>query len=197
MQLILASQSPRRKALLSSLGVSFDVLAADIDETPQPNEYPRDYVERLGLEKAEAGLLVAGKPGNTWVLGSDTAVVIDDQILGKPSSKDDFIDMMQALSGRTHKVMSSIALVSDSNRLSDVVITDVRFSKLSEQMIEQYWLSNEPQDKAGGYGIQGLGSILVEEISGSYSAVVGLPLFETARLLGRAGLPVWQGALIL
>ncbi|MEJ2043754.1 MAG: Maf family protein [Reinekea sp.] len=197
MKLILASQSPRRRELLATLGVRFDTLSADIDETPLCDEQPVDYVRRLGLEKAAAGLALADNADAVWVLGSDTSVVADNRILGKPESRDEFGSMMSLLSGRTHQVMSSIALVSTAATFSEVVITEVRFTVLSDELIEHYWRSGEPHDKAGGYGIQGLGSVLVESILGSYSAVVGLPLFETARLLGKAGLPVWQGALVL
>ena len=197
MNLILASQSPRRRQLLADLGVGFDTLTADIDETPLAQEQPYDYVHRLGLEKARVGLQKAGSPANTWVLGSDTAVVIDQLILGKPTSLSDFKAMMALLSGRTHQVMTSLALVSSAQQFSDVVVTDVRFNDLSAELIEKYWATGEPQDKAGGYGIQRFGSVLIAHISGSASAVAGLPMYETAKMLGKAGLPIWQDTLVL
>lgn len=197
MPLVLASQSPRRRELLATLGVEFTATSADIDETPKAGEAAKDYVLRLAIEKAQAGLQQLPANADNWVFGSDTSVIVDDQILGKPESKAHFVDMMQQLSARQHQVLTSIALVSDSQVFSQVVTTQVRFIRLTETVIEQYWLTGEPQDKAGGYGIQGLGSALVADIQGSYSAVVGLPLQETAQLLSRAGLPIWHGALLL
>ena len=194
MSLVLASASPRRRDLLASLGVEFNALAVDIDESVRANEAAYDYVLRLAIEKAQAAL---NGDDRTWVLGSDTSVVVDNQILGKPTSKAHFADMMRQLSGRTHQVMTSVALVSSQQVFTDVVISDVSFIELSDQHIEQYWLTNEPADKAGGYGIQGFASVFVQQIRGSYSAVVGLPLHETTKILSKAGLPVWNGALLL
>lgn len=193
-QLILASQSPRRRELLSVLGVDFTVSSADIDESVRPGEQPDAYVSRLAVEKAEAvhALQPAGK---LWVLGSDTTVVADNEILGKPCDEDDFGRMMNLLSGRDHRVLTSVALVSKDRVLVDCVETRVRFIRLSREQIAAYWSSGEPRDKAGGYGIQGLGSVFVEKIEGSYTAVVGLPLHETAKLLGQADVPVWNGQL--
>lgn len=196
MSLVLASQSPRRRELLATLGVEFDAISVDIDETPQPNEDPQAYVRRLGIQKAQAGLKSLSRP-DAFVLGSDTAVVIDGRILGKPASKPDFLSTMNRLSGQTHQVMSSVALVNQAQVWSEVVITDVRFAQTDQALHEAYWATGEPHDKAGGYGIQGMGSVLVERISGSYSNVVGLPLRETAKILGKAGLLIWQGSLLL
>lgn len=195
MSLVLASQSPRRRELLATLGVKFTHLSADIDETPITDETPHDYVLRMAIEKAKAGLARLDKPAGYWVLGSDTSVIVDQTILGKPESKAHFSDMMQQLSGREHQVLTSIALMSSETCWTDVVYTDVRFIPLSDEIIDHYWQTGEPHDKAGGYGIQGLGSALVAGMNGSYSAVVGLPLHETATLLGKAGLPIWHGAL--
>jgi septum formation protein len=130
-------------------------------------------------------------------LGSDTSVIVDNQILGKPESKSHFIEMMNLLSGRKHQVLTSIALVSSAQEFADVITTDVYFIPLSATIIDQYWATGEPKDKAGGYGIQGFGSALVAQIQGSYSAVVGLPLHQTAKILSKAGLPIWNGALLL
>ncbi|WP_320823619.1 Maf family protein [Reinekea sp.] len=192
-QLILASQSPRRRELLATLGVEFTTLTANIDESVRPGEAARAYVDRLALAKAQAGLALSGLAQKCWVLGSDTSVVIDDQVLGKPSSEADFQTMMRLLSGRTHQVLTGIALVSKGQCLHDLVTTEVTFMALSKQQISAYWHSSEPVDKAGGYAIQGLGAVFVTRVVGSYSAVVGLPLHETARLLGQARFSLCQG----
>lgn len=195
--LILASQSPRRKSLLASLGVSFEVMSSSIDESTRENERPEAYVLRLATAKAGAILPQVNQAGDVWILGSDTAVVIGDTILGKPVSYDDFKRMMQSLSGQTHRVLTSIALVSATQCFAELVETKVTFSTLSAVQIDAYWKTGEPQDKAGGYGIQGLGSVFVERIEGSYSAVVGLPLHETAKILSKAHVSIWDGGLSL
>jgi septum formation protein len=197
MSLFLASQSPRRRELLATIGIDFHVISADIDEAPLPSESPAVYVERLALEKAREGLSQCDDNSFDWVLGSDTSVIVDNQILGKPESKSHFIEMMNLLSGRKHQVLTSIALVSSAQEFADVITTDVYFIPLSATIIDQYWATGEPKDKAGGYGIQGFGSALVAQIQGSYSAVVGLPLHQTAKILSKAGLPIWNGALLL
>ncbi|HCV01598.1 septum formation inhibitor Maf [Pseudoalteromonas sp. MEBiC 03607] len=177
----LASASPRRKELLSQLGVEFSQFSVDADESQFPNESPRDYVERLARLKAQSG--VAMGYTDRPVLGSDTVVVIDDTALVKPVDQADFTATMQRLSGRTHQVMTAVAIANSEQVKSCVVVTDVTFKKLSDEEIDAYWHSGEPQDKAGGYGIQGLGGRFVSHISGSYFAVVGLPLYETEQLL--------------
>lgn len=177
----LASSSPRRRELLAQLGVNFTLVKADIDESVLAAEDAKTYVQRLALAKAEAGL--ARLPEPKPVLGADTIVVIDNQILGKPSDFADFKRTMQQLSGRCHQVMTAIALVSPQHKLQQLVCTDVYFRALTDSEIEQYWQSGEPHDKAGGYGIQGLGGRFVKRINGSYTAVVGLPLCETEQLL--------------
>ncbi len=181
----LASASPRRRELLAQLGVQFELVNAGIDETPLPDEAPATYVQRLALAKARAGLnqLSVARP----VLGADTIVVADGPILGKPADFAGFSQTMQRLSGRSHQVMTAIALVSDSRVLADLVCTQVWFRPLTAADIRWYWQTGEPQDKAGGYGIQGLGGRFVQRINGSYSAVVGLPLCETEQLLSQ-----WQ-----
>lgn len=182
---ILASQSPRRKELLAQLGYEFTVASADIDEQVNSGEIPEHYVARLALEKAK---VIAGQqPDDVAVLGSDTAVVVDQQILGKPENEKDFQRMMQLLSGRKHHVLTAIAVVVKRNGQSEqhceVVCTEVQFTALTDNDIHNYWLTGEPQDKAGGYGIQGIGGQFITRIEGSYSAVVGLPLVETAAML--------------
>lgn len=186
---VLASASPRRAELLRQIGLSFLVQPADIDETPESNESAEHYVERLAREKALAGS--AFKPGSL-VIGSDTSVVLGGRILGKPTTAGDAIVMLQALSGTTHQVMTGVAVVHEGVCESRLVVADVRFRELLTAEIEAYVATGEPMDKAGGYGIQGRGGIFVEELRGSYSAVVGLPLQETAALLAGAGYPVWE-----
>ena len=187
--LILASASPRRAELLSQIGVNHRACPADIDEAPLAGESPEHYVERLAREKALA--VAAGHPDNL-VLGSDTTVVLAGEILAKPESDDHASSMLSRLSGQTHQVMTAVALARGSDCQSRVSITEVTFRTLDEPEIRAYVASGEPMDKAGGYGIQGRGGIFVRELKGSYSAVVGLPLQETAELLAQAGCPVWQ-----
>lgn len=187
--IILASASPRRAELLQQIGVTFSVRPADIDETPEPAETPEHYVGRLAREKA---LAVADSSPECLVLGSDTSVVLDGVILGKPSGPADAKETLARLSGATHQVITAVALATGGQCQSLLVVTEVRFRELSAGEIDAYVASGEPMDKAGSYGIQGLGGIFVNELRGSYSAVVGLPLQETAALLAGAGYPVWR-----
>lgn len=191
MALILASASPRRRELLRQIGVSFDVQAADIDETPQPGESPADYVCRMAREKAAA--VAAGTPGDCAVLAADTTVVIDDDVLGKPRDTLDGLAMLARLSGRTHEVMTAICLCRGDAASERLVVTRVTFATLDRDLCEAYLATEEPWDKAGAYGIQGLGAVLVEAIEGSYSNVVGLPLAETWRLLREHRIPTGLG----
>ncbi|MFG6666774.1 Maf family protein [Halomonas sp. HNIBRBA4712] len=186
--LCLASASPRRRALLESIGVALEVRPSNVDETPMPGESARAYVERLAIAKARALIDSTELP----VLGSDTAVVLDGRPLGKPVDENDARAMLAALSGRTHQVLTGVAVIGPAGTLSCVVSTDVRMRDIELDEIARYWHTGEPQDKAGGYAIQGLAAVFVEEIKGSHSAVVGLPLFETARLLSRQGVSVWS-----
>lgn len=199
MDLVLASTSPRRKELLAQIGFgrpefSFTQVAPDIDETVQQGEAPRDYVRRLAAEKAQAGLALCADMSQPAVLGSDTIVVLENKILGKPLDVADAKQTLSELSGRTHTVMTAVALTykageSDSTLKISVrlVETQVRFCALSTADIEAYVASKEPMDKAGSYGIQGLGGCFVAAIEGSYSGVVGLPLVETRELLAEVG----------
>jgi len=191
--LYLASGSPRRRELLAQIGVPFRPLSAAIDETPQPNEHPAAYVARLALGKAQAGhgCLPAGSAGAV-VLGADTAVVVAGSILGKPQDQAEALAMLALLSGREHEVLTAVALFDGQRSEVVNVVTQVRFRAIGASEAAAYWASGEPADKAGGYGIQGLGAVFVEGLRGSYSAVVGLPLCETAALLGRFGIPCWQ-----
>jgi septum formation protein len=187
-QLVLASASPRRAALLSQLGLAFTVNAGDIDETRRPGEAVEDMVQRLALTKAEA----AARGETLPVLGADTVVVVDGMVLGKPADRVEGLWMLTRLSGRAHEVLTAIALVHGRRcevRLSRSVVT---FRPISAAEAEAYWASGEPRDKAGGYGIQGIGGIFAERIEGSYSGIVGLPLAETEALLQAFGVDTWQ-----
>jgi len=188
--LYLASGSPRRRELLTQIGVPFTVTSAPIDETPLPDESAVAYVERLAKAKAEAGL--ASLVGPAVVLGADTAVVLDGRILGKPENREDALAMLADLAGREHQVLTAVALSDGQCSLSVCVTSNVRFRAIAPEEAQRYWASGEPADKAGGYAIQGLGAVFVTGLQGSYSAVVGLPLSETAELLAQFGIACWQ-----
>jgi septum formation protein len=185
--LILASQSPRRRELLAQLGYQFSCCPADIDETVKIDESPIEYVERLALEKAQ--YIAKNQSDTTLVLGSDTCVVCDGEILGKPENLTQCIKHLTMLSGNKHQVLTAIAVVQGPFSQSLVVSTDVEFKMLATEEIINYWQTGEPQDKAGSYGIQGIAGQFVKQINGSYSAVVGLPLYETAQLLAEFSFP--------
>ena len=189
-RLVLASASPRRSELLQQIGVSARVLPADIDESVQPGESAETYVMRLAKQKAEAVKTLLAE--DEVALGSDTSVVLNGEILGKPVSLSDALAMLGRLSASRHQVMTAVALASDESTEVRLVTTDVWFRSISDEQVVAYWNSGEPCDKAGAYGIQGFGAVFVEHIEGSYSAVVGLPLAETAELLEAAGVPIWQ-----
>lgn len=184
--LVLASQSPRRKSLLTQLGYVFSCYPANIDESVKTGETPAQYVARLAKEKAQAA--ASQFDSQHIVIGSDTSVVYQQHIFGKPVNFADFEAMMNMLSAKTHQVMTAIAVVGNNSVEAAVITTDVSFKQLSSEEIKEYWQTGEPQDKAGGYGIQGIGGKFVTNINGSYSAVVGLPLFETDQLLKRFNL---------
>ena len=186
--LCLASASPRRRDLLASIGVPVAVHPSDIDETPLVGESPHAYVQRLAVAKAEAAAPLTVLP----TLGSDTAVVVDGRILGKPADFDEGAEMLRLLSGRCHEVLTAVAVSGPEGMLSCCVATQVTMREISADEIVAYWRTGEPADKAGGYAIQGLAAIFVKQIQGSHSAVVGLPLYETTHLLCRQGVPIWQ-----
>lgn len=190
--LYLASASPRRRELLTQIGVPFITQVVPIDETPQTDEAPAAYVERLALAKAAAVLSTLAERDDAVVLGSDTAVVLNGRILGKPTDRADAVATLAALSGREHQVLTAVALVSAGRAAARVVTSRVRFKPLTATQIDAYWATGEPRDKAGSYGIQGLAAVFVSEMHGSYSAVVGLPLCETAELLAEFAIPCWQ-----
>jgi septum formation protein len=184
-KLVLGSASPRRKSLLQAVGCEFDVEIADIDETVHEGEQPEVYVRRVAQLKAER---LRDRLGSTVaILSADTVVASGSNIFGKPLHQQHALEMWLELSGAWHNVISSVCLVHDGELEQQLVATEVKFAELEEQQMALYWQSGEPQDKAGGYAIQGLASAWVQEVRGSYSNVVGLPLFETNQLLRRVG----------
>jgi septum formation protein len=193
-RIYLASRSPRRRELLAQMGVQYDVLVlretvgrCDVDETPLENELPHDYVVRVALAKADIGWQRACQRGLVRhpVLGADTTVTLDNEILGKPGSVERAIDMLSKLSGRTHQVMTSVALAYMDQIHQLTSVSEVTFKHMSADEIRQYAASNEALDKAGAYAVQGRGAMFIRHLSGSYSGVMGLPIFETAELLNR------------
>jgi len=187
-RIVLASASPRRRELLAQLEVEFSVAPADVDESVAPGETAEEYVRRMAVTKARAGQLAAH--GGALVIGADTAVVLESVILGKPADETDALRMLEMLSGQTHRVLSAVA-VTDGNRTEErMSATEVSFRPLTTDESAAYWATGEPCDKAGAYAIQGLGALFVTGIHGSYTGVVGLPLYETAELLAAFGRPV-------
>ncbi len=182
--ILLASASPRRRELLEQIGVHYATVTHSADESLRSRESPSTYVQRVARAKATS---VAGRyPGRT-VLGADTAVVSDDRILGKPENREHAYEMLASLSGRSHQVCSAVVLCRGRECRTALSVSRVRFRVIEAQEMAAYWASGEPVDKAGGYAIQGLGAIFVRDIEGSYSGIMGLPLFETARLLSAFG----------
>ena len=184
--LILASASPRRKALLAQLGLDFQIVPATIDETPHPHETPKDFVRRMASAKAEQ---VAADHPNACVIGADTVVTLDHHIFGKPRDHADALAMLTSLQGQTHAVITGFAFVARNRTISmvEAVTTAVTFGTFSDTVLRSYVHTGEPMDKAGAYGIQGIGGFLVREISGSYSNVVGLPLHAVVHTLLKWG----------
>jgi septum formation protein len=188
--LILASASPRRSQLLAQIGVPHDVRPADVDEALRPGEAPRSYALRVATDKAEVGWARSG--GRTPVLAADTAVACDGVLYAKPADRADCQRILGALQGRTHEVLTAIALRHAGGLATALQVSRVTFRALTRDEIDRYWESGEPADKAGAYGIQGFGAVFVTHLEGSFSGVMGLPLAETAALLGAAGIAVWQ-----
>ncbi len=189
-QIYLASNSPRRRELLEQIGVRFERVEAMVDETPAPGEPPEGYVERLALAKARAGWVNLGAKTPRPVLGADTAVVVDDGIFGKPRDRAQGIEMLHILSGREHRVLSAVASVAGTREAVRLQESQVHFRVLSAAEIRAYWETGEPIDKAGAYGIQGRAAIFITKLNGSYSGVMGLPLFETAALMRDFGIKI-------
>lgn len=190
MQIYLASASPRRKALLDQLGVATEILKIDVSEMQQPNEVPKAYAQRLAIEKAQAGWRAAGRTKELPVLGADTIVVLDNAILGKPANKADALRMLQLLSGQTHQVITAVAVVKGEEMQTACSISSVEFRVITPEEAECYWLTGEPVDKAGSYGIQEKGAIFIKAIQGSYTGIMGLPHYETAALLKNFGITI-------
>lgn len=185
----LASASLRRSVLLRQIGVDHEVRPVDLDESRQAGESPHDYVLRLARAKAEAG---AAAGGPLPVLAADTTVALGDDIFGKPRDDADGVRMLAALSGRRHEVLSAVALACDGRLATAISRTCVTFRVLSVAECREYWVSGEPAGKAGAYAIQGLGAVFIAHLDGSFSGVMGLPLFETAALLDAAGVRRWR-----
>jgi septum formation protein len=189
-RLTLASASPRRRELLAQIGVPHEVRAADVDESRRPGEPPREYALRVATAKADAGWTVAG--GRGAVLAADTAVALDGELYAKPADRDDCLRILGALQGRTHEVLTAVALRHAGGLDTALSVSRVTFRAIAPDECARYWDTGEPRDKAGAYAIQGLGAVFVTHLEGSYSGVMGLPLAETAELLARAGVPRWE-----
>lgn len=190
-EILLASASPRRRALLKQIGVPHRVQPADIDESPLAGEAPKPYTLRIARGKVEKGAL--GRRQGEIVLGADTSVVVGDQMLGKPGDEEEAFKMLRTLSGVTHQVYTAVAVMDPGGKIeTSLNISDVEFADLDDAWIRSYIGTGEPMDKAGAYGIQGWAGCQIRCVSGSYSSIMGLPLFETAQLLGNAGLDLPQ-----
>lgn len=185
----LASASPRRQELLRQLGMKFEVMASNLDEAREPQETPEQYVLRVARDKARhVAAQLHGRDPSAVVLGADTEVVLDDDVLGKPRDRAHGLAMLQRLQGRTHEVLTAVVLRRGEQEWSALSRSRVTFDAMMPAEIEQYWATGEPADKAGGYAIQGRGAAYIVRLEGSYSGVMGLPIFETAQLLRQAGL---------
>ncbi len=199
-RIYLASRSPRRRELLKQIGINFEVLIlrsfpavrADVDETPRPGESPGDYVTRIATNKATTGWTRAleRRLPRLPVLGADTTVTVDGEIIGKPANTGDAAKILRKLSGREHEVFSAVAVALNDHVMTKLSCSRVRFADLSDALIQDYVDSGEPMDKAGAYGVQGKAATFIAEIDGSYSGIMGLPLFETAQLLKQIGFPI-------
>ena len=195
----LASRSPRRQALLKQVGIGFTVLEGDIDETPLPEESPKDYVTRMALTKAQAGRtrMLEQQLQYKPVLAADTTVVLDKRILGKPIDSADACDMLKSLSGKDHQVMSAVSVINNDRVETVLSVSDVSMDQLTDEQIARYVASGEPKGKAGSYAVQGAGAALIKRIEGSYSGVMGLPLYETVSLLKGFDIACWQSVAII
>jgi septum formation protein len=199
-KIYLASRSPRRRELLAQIGVGFELLllrddparGKDVDESPLPGENPHDYVLRVSNAKAELGLqrVQQRRLPHFPVLAADTAVVLNDRIMGKPANRDEAMEMLQALSGKRHEVLTAVAVANAGRIEQKLSASIVQFGKLTDHAVRRYAMTGEPLDKAGAYAIQGHAAAFIEKIEGSYSGVMGLPLYETAELLAGFGIEV-------
>lgn len=193
MDLLLASKSPRRRELLQQIGVRFEVLDINVPERRTPYESAQQYVQRLAASKSRAGTVL--RP-DVPVLGADTIVVQGEQILEKPTDKAHGLAMLAQLSGSSHQVYTAVAVTLGQRQQVVLCCSEVTFRDILPAEAERYWHTGEPQDKAGGYGIQGLAAVFVADLKGSYSNVVGLPLMETQQLLAQFDVPVWNANLL-
>ena len=184
----LASKSPRRREILDQIGIRYEVVTAPIVERAKLNEQADDLVIRLAEEKAKAGF--AASP-LAPTLGSDTIVVLDNQVFGKPADLDESLRMLRSLSNVEHRVMTAVALYDGASLLHALSISKVKFRSIGDEEIRRYWQTREPCDKAGSYAIQGKGAVFVESMQGSYSGVMGLPIYETAQLLAKLNISCW------
>jgi len=191
MNILLASKSPRRRELLSQIGVGYITADVDVPEQHNPTELPEAYVRRLAMDKSKAGSKV--RP-DLPSLGADTVVCCDDVIFEKPANLADCKRMLSMLSDRTHKVMTGVAVCFGGQQWVECSITEVKFRAISDNEIEAYWASGEPCDKAGAYAIQGLGAVFVTNLNGSYSGVVGLPIEIVSSMLSKLEIPIWNTA---
>jgi len=199
-KIYLASRSPRRRELLAQIGVGFELLLLrddpsrgnDLDESPLPSEDPHDYVLRVSHAKAEVGWqrVLQRRLPHFPVLAADTAVVLNDRIMGKPANRDEAMEMLLALSGKRHEVLTAVAVTNAGRIEQKLSATIVQFGKLTDHAVRRYAMTGEPLDKAGAYAIQGHAAAFIEKIEGSYSGVMGLPLYETAELLAVFGIEV-------
>ena len=194
-QIILASASPRRRELLAQIGIEAKVQSVDIDETQKNGESVMDFVERLALEKAQCGFDTIDNEEELPVLGSDTIVEIDGEVLGKPENSQHAKTMLQQLSGQKHTVHTSVAIVTKDKTVLDTNSSQVYFKALDDDEIDSYIATGESDDKAGAYAIQGIAAQFVEKLNGSFSGVMGLPLYETVRLLKQCGVTVLRPTL--
>lgn len=186
--IFLASASPRRKTLLERIGVRFEVITQVIDEQPNADEAPEVFAIRLALEKARTGCAARPAGAQAPVLGADTVVVVDDALMGKPKDQTEALSMLMTLSGRSHRVLTGVALVDAEKESTRLSISHVHFRPITAAEAARYWGTGEPLGKAGGYAVQGLGGVFVEQLEGSYTGVMGLPLFETHDLLAEFGI---------
>ncbi|MFT5505038.1 MAG: septum formation protein [Gammaproteobacteria bacterium] len=184
----LASRSPRRSELLRQIGVKFETVKIDIDESPRHNEPAECFVRRMANEKAQAGFQLLGRQTNVAIIAADTIISIGGDIIGKPSDRVDCGETLSRLSGRTHRVLSAVSLKYGENQWCELSRNKIRFKSLDSEEIAQYCQTSEPMDKAGSYAIQGFATVFIEHMEGSYSSVMGLPLFETFQLLKQARL---------
>jgi septum formation protein len=190
LHLYLASSSPQRRTLLEQIGIRYRTLAVDVDESVHLHETPEMYVLRLALEKARAGWRSLDPQARCPVLGADTAVVIDGEVLGKPHDREHGVAMLARIAGHSHQVLTAVALVDDKREAARLSVSTVTFRTITAAEREAYWDSGEPLDKAGGYAIQGHAAVFIARLDGSFSGVMGLPLYETAELLGEFGIDV-------